>query len=724
MAMPCVLAAIALLLTAMGLRKIIVVKRSGQATGSEMLLSVCAYLAAAFFASGTALFCMAIAHDVHQAHDFAGNIHTLMRAVVCSLDLFMLDTDSNVLDALKGEHPMLSLALSVQAVLSFVCTVAVILSYALVRFRGYWSLTRRGRPSRSRNRLYLFFGISEAAYHLAADIHKNDPKSITVLIDLSHGTATQTGMASIVGKVVHKPEVFARGQRTGCFVAVASTTVRQAAAESGMADILSAMGLDNIRRLVSKVNRIPGGMSTLLFMSDDESANIADALGAVKDPLLAQSEIYCHARDNTLNRVAVAGHPTIHLTDSSALAAKSLQAAPEAHPVNFVKLSDQYPCTAEGSFDAMIIGFGEVGRDVFRFLYEYSAFVTAGDGRDSGVRAPSNFTIIDRRLDQIKGELTQIMPGIFSDNRYPDDCTVNFIDMDVLREEFNRRIFTDRFLHGLNYAVIAIEDPQLGMYVAARLVDQVSRLRDDFKDFVLYVRCTDETLMVNLQSIADRLNALYGNGTETVRLFGNPSNLFTHDLVIAKRYERAASAFYSRYSTLSGWPDTWDERRRQAHGTGTLTAYRALRRKESQDLSNAMHAHTKTILLSKAFSEQALSGLADRYFGPDGQPLASGRGSTLTFDRLTQSDNTILHRLAMTEHLRWNASHLLMGYSPHSGTYTPGTPTADERQRLHHCLCPWDDLDRLSDTPGAPDFKRYDYIPLTLILKEWNIPPK
>ncbi len=89
----------------------------------------------------------------------------------------------------------------------------------------------------------------------------------------------------------------------------------------------------------------------------------------------------------------------------------------------------------------------------------------------------------------------------------------------------------------------------------------------------------------------------------------------------------------------------------------------------------------------------------------------------------------VLEVLGETEHLRWNAFHFVMGYSPMSNeefderaeTYkkciAEGLPgirlTKDPENRTHACLIPWEELDGLSQkersvTGRDVDYKRYD----------------
>ena len=96
----------------------------------------------------------------------------------------------------------------------------------------------------------------------------------------------------------------------------------------------------------------------------------------------------------------------------------------------------------------------------------------------------------------------------------------------------------------------------------------------------------------------------------------------------------------------------------------------------------------------------------------------------------------ILEVLGETEHLRWNAFHFVMGYSPmgseeleeraeaYRKCVADGLPairlTKDPENRTHACLIPWDKLDSLSEkersvTGREVDYKQYDINNVLLI---------
>ena len=99
----------------------------------------------------------------------------------------------------------------------------------------------------------------------------------------------------------------------------------------------------------------------------------------------------------------------------------------------------------------------------------------------------------------------------------------------------------------------------------------------------------------------------------------------------------------------------------------TLNDINAVIRKENQDIANYLHMDTKL----------KLAGL-------------SRKSAETDFDKLTDEQK---RNLAICEHLRWNASHEMLGY-------IYGESTSD-LHKTHNCLKPWREL--------STDYQGYDY---------------
>ena len=113
--------------------------------------------------------------------------------------------------------------------------------------------------------------------------------------------------------------------------------------------------------------------------------------------------------------------------------------------------------------------------------------------------------------------------------------------------------------------------------------------------------------------------------------------------------------------------DKWEERNKTIR-SGNLKNRTQCLRQRTQDISNVLHASTKLALMPEWMLSRAgeiSEAIPGKFFGKfyDGE------------DKRTES---LLYLLAVEEHLRWNASHILLGY-------TLGSKT-DDLLKTHKCL--------------------------------------
>lgn len=174
-------------------------------------------------------------------------------------------------------------------------------------------------------------------------------------------------------------------------------------------DVFNELGLKNLRRCIHKSDK-----TQFFFLSDYEHKNV-EAVYALKKLITGYdrdiSAIYCHARENRINRSIFdnfGAENKIYLIDSSMLAVQQIKNSSDSQPVNFVEY-DNVTGTVSSVFTSMIIGFGETGRDVFRFLYEFSSFVKKtrkdDDGKDDIIEQDKNFILSTSILMNLKRNL-------------------------------------------------------------------------------------------------------------------------------------------------------------------------------------------------------------------------------------------------------------------------------------------------------------------------------
>lgn len=731
------------------------VKPAHRLYAKDFSLKLLATLMGFFLIFGTLLYFYVfytIGHDADLRRELQhsvqfSNAEYLFRSLICSLDLFMLDVDSNILDRLD-RHAVLKGWLAVQAVLSFACTIAMLVGLVYSRLRAYYRLNYATRINDNKNHLYLFFGNNAPSELLIADIAKNDPKAVTVIIDVANIKDDDSDeWQGIVGLITHKQKVFNTAEKTGAHVTIASRQLDDIEKEITSRDDFDAfgyLGLSRIKQLIGRLSRTSEPQLHIFFMDEDEELNIRNIITLAKDTTILsvvknkdlKHRIYCHARYNGPNRViedvALKKHLDIRIVDSSHIAVELLKLDPDAHPVNAVEVCKDNPATVEQPLKALIVGFGEVGRDAFRFLYEFGAFVSSGN---PDVRSPFECVIVDKKLNDIQGTFMSMMPGIFmQDGDRPENESIRFENIDYgSREFYSNVLLKEGFLESVNYIVISIGNNDEAIALAARIFTRIRKVREDVSNLRIFVRCTDNNKVEGIQKIADHYNFGYGEGEKNVpviRIFGQPEKTYTYDLVVNDRLIEEAKRFHEEYNRLAGGGSSWDERHRELTETGTpdIEKLRKLRRQESQDRANVLHAATKLIFFKRAMSRlhDASCGGIDlysfclRYFNPDGSANVEGSKTGIRYPELTDRENEIILRLAQLEHLRWIAAHELAGY-----VFNEEGDRCDERTMMHNCLCPWSRLDRQSEMVEGweCDYKKFDFcvVDTTIALNQDSI---
>ena len=751
--------------------------RSSKVAKRERVLRVLASFMGLFLINGTVLFlyafqCVANEHKV----DFV-NAEYLMRSIVCSLDLFMLDIDSNVLDLLK-HHQHLKGLISIQAVLSFSCTVAVLISLVFARVRAYFKLHRKNVINEAHNHLYVFFGMNEPSLILAKSIRKKegDRASILVVEKSPVDDDDRGGWDSMVGMFTHKAQTFIEVEELNAMVTFTETRLCDIDKDQlEKNDILAEMNLRILKSLILKLaDRIPDAQLHVFFFSGNEDENIRAMVNLAQDETInavngkIKQKFYCHARRNGLNRVAediaVKRGLDVKIVDSSHLAIELLKVEETCHPVRLVDIDKENPTTVKSGFHSLIIGFEEAGQDAFRFLYEFGAFVDSKSTPERECRSPFHCTIVDPNMKELKGYFNAFAPAVMEKTE-ADGVFLNFKKTDCRSAVFYN-LLNDDFCKTLNYVVIAVGNDELGMTCAIRLFNRIWQCRPDLSHLRIFVRSYHSDKEDYMNKIAEHYNEGYNKDfrkglkgdaltnyvpQSIIIPFGQNEQIYSYDLIIDERLTVEGKLFQEGYARMRGESELWDERRKLLLGyckkvkddygnkqlvtipqdkrEVSLNDLRSLRRKETQDIANAQHAATKLYLLRQAkASDYDWAGFIDRYFNEDNTPRCEGELDNIRYPGLSPEENKIILNLARLEHLRWNASHEMLGYREGG----KDLHSCNERTREHNCLRPWEELDdeslevRKAEGWDA-DYKSFDFgvVDISILLyKDKFLSPK
>ncbi len=690
-----------------------------------------------FLITGTALFMMAFVYESEEGNGTFVNSEYLLRSLACSFQLFTGNIDSNVVDGISN-HSYLKGFISLQAILSFFCTIAVLLSLAYARVSAYYKLHKKTKIDADHNHLYVFFGMNDPSRLLAKSIKEREGgKAIVVFVEnMAQSNDDTNGLNNIVGMFTHRRQTFIDADELDArvtFTEIRLCDISSEKVEKG--DILGDINLLMLRDLIQEVGKgITDAQLHVFFLSENEDENIRALSVLTLDNSIQQIKenkvllrFYCHARRNGLNHIiediAFKHGLDVRTVDSSNLAVELLKADGENHPVRFVEI-DKASTTVKSSFNSLIVGFDEVGRDALKFLYEFGAFVDYGATPEDERRSPFRCIAIDKRMDELKGAFANFAPAVMAakNNDDHESPQVELKSCDCLCREFYDNILTEDLCKTLNYIVIAIGDDELGMTIAIRILNHIRRVRKDLHNMRIFVRSYRPDKEVHMQHIADYYNEGYNRCNKeqnsrlkndaVIKLFGQSKEIYSYDMIINEALTKKGRTYQANYARLSGDKKLWDERRKNELEKGSLDDIRSLRRKELQDLCNALHADTKVYLLKNAMEEDFdWSEFINRYFNNENIAQREGGYDKIRYTYLTGSENKVILNLARLEHLRWTASHEMLGYiKAHDGLHT-----CDERTREHNCLRPWQELDDESRVVTRTehwdcDYKLYDFI--------------
>lgn len=714
-----------------------------------------------FFCTGAWLFSEAFLYINHKAA--YGMAHTippinategLFRSMMCSLKLFLLDVNGFVFNSISDRPDMRSL-ITIQAVLSFSCTMVLVVSLITERMRAYIRLRFRTRVSSGKPHLYIFFGINDRTELLARSIRKDNEtssKGNIIFIERARVDSDEgSEWTKIVNMITHKREYFSLARCLDARIALSRISLDETTTISPDEDLFGRLGLQSVRRAILSLNKVQNAKLHIFLLSDDEKSNARGTVLLSHDNLFSPgrmpnviTSIHCRARrddsSTALTGLGLTRNINVDIIDESRLDTECLRLDSKFHPVNFIETIPGHTFAAT-PFNSLIVGFGPTGRDAMRFLYEFGSFLSPESEKGIEVRSPFRCMAIDPEMDTLKGRFINSAPEISSKYNPDGSPLMEFKALDPSSCEFISEILPG-IAGVLNYVVIATDDDKKNIDTAIDIFKAVRASRTDLSHIKIAVRCGNSLNASYFRQVTTVFSTGF-SADPVIETFGSPEQIYTCDLIIRDRLNALAEQFFNNYNRCSNRfidgtdcqsSPTWTQRRgllcghlnRNADGkivesnpelrTIDIDRFRELARKESQDLSNALHARTKLILLQRIYNHLPKDD-QDRFRTemenlPDPASVIYGPGDD-TFPET-------IKELAMLEHLRWSSAIELLGY-----TRGPReNHTTDERRRIHHCLVPWENLDEESAAKSSSgihvDYKLYDLMVIYTTLNMYH----
>ncbi len=521
---------------------------------------------------------------------------------------------------------------------------------------------------------HIFIGVNDASLWLAHDIMANlkNKKERIIFIDLPDHKDNLQGISVW--------DIIAR------FFKDSKDTEKL----SSYVVLKEGKGIAKIKEWLQK------DINIAYILSDNQPQNIRilETLWEHKEEFGFKCKIYCHAKkEGLINRYDNIADVEDRVTfiDSSYLSVVSLKKldSDKTLPVKFVDIAED-PVTKSklgyvtSVFNCAIIGFGETGKEALKFLYEFGAFANKDNGK-----APFKCHIFDNNLDKELGEFGVDLATLRSPMAEEPEfelhpCAVGTIEF---------RAEMSKLVNDLNYIVICLGSDNLNVETALTVIECAAIESRDTKDKFCIAIKQAKMSKLNKETL-DNASAAYNNCIHT---FGLAKDIWKMHIISNKELDNDARRFYESYSELSdilnqnnGWNRnlTWKEREEKTGKDDESIRsvnYKnrcAARRKKTQDYSNSLHTTTKQLLC------EPYDKLADLI-------LAVNEDIHHCSQKCSRAQQAILEHLAVCEHLRWEASHMLMGYRPTDGK-------TDELKKLHRCIRPYNELDDIT--------KHYDWL--------------
>lgn len=444
--------------------------------------------------------------------------------------------------------------------------------------------------------------------------------------------------------------------------------------------IETLFGLNGIDKWIFREN------TNLYFLSNDENENIRSlevfkSLIEKKKAATKIGRIYCHS--NKKNYEDRFRSLRVKWIDSSSLMIQQLIREDfSAMPINYVNIGQKSLVTHEESaykekpnvgyvtseFNAAILGFGELGQNAFNFLFEYGAFVNQ-DKHRSGY----HFYAFDRAMATIEDVFWEKHPALDRDDKKKWPVWLENGDFtDISFWKSDRTIITDKQANtSLSFSTLW---PSLNyIFISPGATDTWEILKH--LDKMLEITGKNEMLCVMVKHTAPSIESAYRRLKtigSNIHFFGGMSDIWRYDVISEDSFNTDACKYFTAYSMAADnlgpkeAANRWQTRLDKLSGI-QCDDRNALVRKLSQDYANCLHIPTKLKLIGKYDLLENASTLMSSI--PDQCPSELPGLDPFAEEHCNVQDarlKELLLYLALEEHIRWEASHIVMGYKYNS----------------------------------------------------------
>lgn len=676
---------------------------TGKNRNAEKLIWAFGFVAVAGFIYHMFLFC-AVTRDGFM--QFRSGMARFLFSVQYSLEMFIANTiifKGEVMSAMKQEPLLFYFYLPIYG-MALLTSGFAIFHFLSRRLHNWMWLTFHKRYASSTN-THIFVGINDPSCCLAKAIADSGSKDMILFIDIPDQQDNPQGISVW--------DIIARFFKDSKEVEKLNDYV-----------VLKAgKGLNKIVPWLKRAG------NNLYILSDSQKMNLDILEELWKNKDLFNCRVYCHAKkEGLVNRYdsITDVKDRIKFVDSSYLAVEYLKKhnTGELLPVNFVDIANKDGKANLGyvtsPFNCAVIGFGETGKEALKFLYEFGAFPDINNDK-----APFKCHVFEKNMDKEIGEFGIDLRTLHSPEVSESEFVLHTYEVGSI--EFRSEIM--ELVNELNYVVVCLGDDDTNLNIALNIVEMaVLSGRDISKNFCVVVKQTQ--LSTLNKATFDNVNKNYSG---CLHPFGMQETIWKTEIISNEKMDKDARRFFESYTVLSAkinkklYPDypvdTWEQREAKSRSEASSHGTRCdAKRKIAQDYSNCLHVTTKRILCSS-------SGVGPGLILPVNVDKDGKEDKDGTVHCTAKVE--ILEHLAVCEHLRWEASHLMLGYRPTSGE-------KDNEKKLHNCILPYKQLDESTkhydwlvvknsiaeSEQKAPDEIKRDYVPKPIDTDDVVLPKK
>lgn len=631
-------------------------------------------------------------------------VATVFRSIIASMEMFVSESELIEVQLDCKKNHLYMLLFSVTHFFAVCISAAFIIHILGIRFRSYFNMRFSRKNCKD---VFIFFDLSQESISLAKDIYRTKKNGIFQIVfvktPMREEHLERFSFSHILNLADSRNEIIEELVNIDAFLTYSKKTVTIGMDEN---EWENSVGLNNLRRYLKKCS----GKKYFFCLSSNEENNINTAVALSKHYHNTEKHrIYCHANQNCITESFA--NSNLYFINSANLAVLELKKNVIYQPVSYVK-PDIKTGVATKPFRAMIIGFGATGLEVFRFLYEFSAFV----GKDMEEN-PFYCDIIDPKAKQLEDSLYLYCPDLElskKNARGGEGESINKITFHEGRIETNRNKVIE-LIKILDYIVVCTNNGKDNLSIGVTLLDLAYKYRKYSDKLNIFIGVNDNREYNKAKEIARYYNECGQKDKDNhfyefyLTPFGAMINLFTYKNIIDDEMLEKAKDFYYEYQRTSGLLDVkyksdcatdketeWENRRKDKDLTGEMgvSNRNELTQKEFQDMANVWHMQTKLQLVGALghYSNNSeyqymvekrreeLCHCINTVMQKLITKVEYARSKKESFvdsyqfiqDQIKEYEikhnipigeyQTLFANLAKCEHLRWNASNRMLGY--------------------------------------------------------------